>query len=345
MKKEFVQLAKVFDAKKHGIGGWLASEKLDGQRFVWEPLTRGMLKSDVPWANCDKDERLVEEQYSTGLWSRLGNVIHAPDWWLDQMPNLILDGELYNEDWSRQELMKVIKPHVPDQYAWEGVHAYAFDVIPSKMFCLERQWVKVSEEWETRLKDCLEMDRHSGATFRNCEKIIKQYENNVLIAHPQVELSFQQEKAVAEITEYTDEVVIDGGEGMMLRDPNSYYEPTRNHSILKVKPRDDAEGTFVGWVSGRVTDKGSKLLGKMGAMILDFNGKRLELSGFTDAERALSEEASAWAVTHPGEVATTEVRASVTNFELGDRISFMYRGFTDDGIPSEAAYWRKEDNV
>ena len=34
MKKEFVQLAKVFDAKKHGIGGWFASEKLDGQRFV-----------------------------------------------------------------------------------------------------------------------------------------------------------------------------------------------------------------------------------------------------------------------------------------------------------------------
>ena len=344
MKKEFVQLAKVFDAKKHGIGGWLASEKLDGQRFVWEPLTRGMLKSDVPWANCDKDERLVEEQYSTGLWSRLGNVIHAPDWWLDQMPNLILDGELYNEDWSRQELMKVIKPHVPDQYAWEGVHAYAFDVIPSKMFCLERQWVKVSEEWETRLKDCLEMDRHSGATFRNCEKIIKQYENNVLIAHPQVELSFQQEKAVAEITEYTEEVVIDGGEGMMLRDPNSAYHPSRSHDILKVKPRDDMEGTFVGWISGRETDKGSKLLGKMGAMILRLDsGKRLELSGFTDEERGLFIAEGAWATDNPG--IECPWSHGPRYFEVGQRISFKHRGFTDDGIPSEAAYWRKEDNV
>ena len=32
---------------------------------------------------------------SSGLWSRYGNPIVAPDWWLDQLPNCPLDGELW----------------------------------------------------------------------------------------------------------------------------------------------------------------------------------------------------------------------------------------------------------
>ena len=42
---------------------------------------------------------------------------------------------------------------------------------------------------------------------------------------------------------------------------------------------------MVGFTSGRETTKGSRLLGKIGALIVDYQGKRLELSGLTDAER------------------------------------------------------------
>ena len=41
---------------------------------------------------------------------------------------------------------------------------------------------------------------------------------------------------------------------------------------------------MTGFTSGRETNKGSRLLGKIGALITDFNGKRLELSGLTDTE-------------------------------------------------------------
>ena len=43
MNREFVQLAQVYDPKKHGIAGWFVSEKLDGMRCLWDGgITRGL---------------------------------------------------------------------------------------------------------------------------------------------------------------------------------------------------------------------------------------------------------------------------------------------------------------
>lgn len=38
----------------------------------------------------------------------------------------------------------------------------------------------------------------------------------------------------------------DGGEGMMIKDPNSLYEGKRSDFLLKVKKFEDAEATVVG---------------------------------------------------------------------------------------------------
>ena len=52
MKREYVQLAHVFDSKKHSPAGWYASEKLDGQRAWWDGgVSRGMPAAQVPYAN------------------------------------------------------------------------------------------------------------------------------------------------------------------------------------------------------------------------------------------------------------------------------------------------------
>ena len=95
-RRSFVQLAKEIDYKKNSLGGNYLSEKLDGQRGLWDGgITRGMPIRAVPWANVEKEDRLVEDRISTGLWSRYGHPIQAPDWWLDNLPNIPLDGELY----------------------------------------------------------------------------------------------------------------------------------------------------------------------------------------------------------------------------------------------------------
>ena len=93
----------------------------------------------------------------------------------------------------------------------------------------------------------------------------------------------------------------------------------------------------------------------MGAMVLTLdNGKRLELSGFTDAERFLGyseadkegrsdADVRQWAEQHPETECPEWMEA--TNFPRGTRVSFKYRGLTDAGIPNEARYWRKDERL
>ncbi len=43
-----------------------------------------------------------------------------------------------------------------------------------------------------------------------------------------------------------DEITAKGGEGVMIRDPNSKYEGRRSEKLLKVKKFEDAEATVIG---------------------------------------------------------------------------------------------------
>ncbi len=144
-------------------------------------------------------------------------------------------------------------------------------------------------------------------------------------------LAFDQ--AVVRLTEKLDEITADGGEGVVLRNPSSYWETKRSHNLLKVKKWADAEGTLVGYTAGK-----GKYLGMIGALILDFNGKRLELSGLTDEERVFgSIIESGYAEQCPG---ADVPWATAKHFTVGQKITFKYRELTDSGIPKEARYYR-----
>src|SRR5205823_2899933 len=52
-------------------------------------------------------------------------------------------------------------------------------------------------------------------------------------------------KSAAQLLAERDRVVALGGEGLMLRKPESEYEPGRSQTLLKVKPFDDAEATVI----------------------------------------------------------------------------------------------------
>ena len=102
MKQECVQLAQHYKPAKHFIGGWLMSEKLDGFRFIWDGgITRGMRADSISWANTTKDKT---PKYATGLWTRYHKPIYAPKWWLDQLPEIPLDGEGWTCRDDRQTL-------------------------------------------------------------------------------------------------------------------------------------------------------------------------------------------------------------------------------------------------
>ena len=98
----------------------------------------------------------------------------------------------------------------------------------------------------------------------------------------------------------------------------------------------------MGFTSGRETNKGSRLLGKIGALIVDYQGKRLELAGLTDAEREFADPmARDWAANNPGQDAPYWIEGK--RFRKGQTVTFKYRELSDDGIPKEARYWRRRD--
>lgn len=336
MKKEFMMLAHKYDSAKHGIGGWYMSEKLDGQRCYWDGgISRGLIKSSVPWANTAKDSRYVTAPVATGLWSRYGNVIHAPDWWLDKLPAFPLDGELYVEH-DRQRLRTIISKLEPGP-EWEGVGYHIFDAppYPSDGEIKTTNFKKVI----TGCKEFLDGRMAGGRCFHDNYRWLSGQDLGIADLLPQERLPMATSEAEARVKEQLEAVTSSGGEGLMLRDPYSYWMPHRCHTLVKVKKLDDMEGTVIGYTTGRRTELGSKLLGKMGALILDIGGKRLELSGFTDAERELTDPQ--WAMDHPEAECPDNI--SAIHFPRGEKVTFMYRGLTNDGIPNEARYWRKYD--
>lgn len=386
-KREFLQLAHVLKPTKNSIGGWWYSEKLDGERCFWDGgVSRGIDKFSVPWANNTKDERYIEAPVATGLWSRYGNVIHAPDWWLNELPKIPLDAEFYaSRDIKRQTLHSWIKTIIPDDELWSRVTLRCFDMPPLEIVLADGLIDNIN--YSKILKDCVEWVQ-AGYTFDYWPKVTNRFEtsyfllgkylegNTVAVRHTQYILPFPQHLAIEKIQIKCGEIVAKGGEGLIVRDPNSTYQCERSHKVLKVKPADDMEGTVIGYITGRETDKGSKLLGMMGALILQLDsGVRLELSGFTNQERdleyiltkeecnraikkwsdagcghcqpstkeALDAGVVRWARFSPETECLAEIQAKM--FPRGTRVTFKYRGLTRDGVPQEARYFRKDERI
>jgi DNA ligase-1 len=338
----------------HGapIGGWYASEKLDGMRAFWDGgITRGMACSAVPFANTAKDGRYVVPPKSTGLWSRYGKSIQAPDWWLDLLPSYPLDGELYCGRNGFQTLMSTVKDLNPGP-GWKQVKYLAFDMpAPHVVFSdgeiNETNFKKKFVHLLSKLKK-VDYPFTGVPQYRHVVQWMKGFKwNEAFEVLYQTELPPMTSHALQQALLLMDDVTSKGGEGIMLRSPTSCWLPNRVRTLLKLKEIRDAEGTVTGYTAGRETELGSKLLGMMGALILDFNGKRLELSGFTDAERILDGSmsgifASEYAAGHPGEDMPDWIENP--KFPRGTKVTFRYRELTDDGLPKEARYWRKHES-
>lgn len=347
-KQEFLMLAHKFNTKKTAPGGWWISEKLDGQRCLWDGgITRGEPKDQVPWANTKKDKRYKETQICTGLWTRYGNVIHAPDEWLDGLPkDVCIDGELWMGDYSngsRQTLRSIISKLEGQWFFWQNVKLYAFDIPPYDQVFFDRKINTVNmkvdivgvQDWFRKhgIDVSYQWPRYFGGRVEEMAKV----KGKSLVWHYHERLPHGTPQATQVIEKALDWVLSRGGEGLMLRSHDAVWKPERSHDLLKHKPFDDDEGTVVGFITGRKTEKGSKLLGKMGALILDYKGQRLELSGFTEKERRLG-DLEEWAEVNPE---TEVVGKGTPEFSIGTSVTFKYRGLSKDGIPQEARYWRK----
>jgi DNA ligase-1 len=205
------------------LTGWWMSEKLDGVRAYWDG-----------------------KQFI----SRQGNLYHAPDWFLEGLPDVPLDGELWLDRKKFQRAVSIVRRQdKPD--LWKEISYLIYDA-PA-----------LSEPFETRLEYVAEL---------------------LLKGTPRFARALEQQRcnSVEHLREELARVEALGGEGLMLRQPGSMYESKRSSTLLKVKTFRDAEARVIGHEPGKGRHKG-----RLGALFVELpGGIQFKVgTGFSDAER------------------------------------------------------------
>lgn len=85
------------------------------------------------------------------------------------------------------------------------------------------------------------------------------------------------------VLEAYEKVFSQGGEGVIVKDPQGIYEPKRSHAWMKIKDCNDVDLKVVGYFEGQ-----GKYEGKLGGIIVDHNGVEVRVgSGFSDSDRKM----------------------------------------------------------
>lgn len=201
-----VMLAKVWEG--HDPTGWHMSEKLDGMRAFWT---------------------------GDALYSRQGNRINAPSWWLRALPQGIpLDGELWTNRKQFQKVVSFARKDRPVDSEWKQLRYLVFDAPTAPGGC------------EQRFAALQEIVRQMCAVYgQGCPLI--------MLPHARCEGPEHLQAFLAEVERL-------GGEGVMLRRPGSPYSAKRTSDLLKVKSFVDEEAKIVGYIPGK-----GKHAGRLGA--------------------------------------------------------------------------------
>lgn len=352
-KRTLVPLANVYKPGKHQLDTKLVSIKLDGMRALWDGgITRGLLCESVPFANIEKDHIRLAQPKATGLWSRYGKAIQAPDSFLDMLPEgQMLDGELYTDRNQLQIVVGTAKTLVPDKSKWAAINYHVFDA-PTY-----HQFARVGRIYETHFKKSFDNKVRDWVLARAGQSDGRWIKGGMTFEEVYKELRSRQDSwsdrmrllgqfdAKDHFEQLYEKELALGGEGVMLREKYSGWLPNRHDGLLKVKPDFDSEAIVLGWKSGRKTDLDSRWLGMMGAMLVRWlDGPQgptdFWISGFNEGERTLRDPGIVeWATENPD--TTHPTGEGMLYFSVGESIQFKYGELTSDGVPRRAVFKRK----
>ncbi len=220
--------------------GHLVSEKFDGVRAHW-------------------DGRVL--RFRSGL------SIAAPEAFVERLPLVPLDGELWLGRGRFEALSGLVRRQSPDAQAWRQLRYMVFE-LPG-----------APGSFASRAQRITALVRQTG--WPQLQAVEQQ-----VLGSPQA------------LQRRLEEVVAAGGEGLMLHRADALYETGRSASLLKLKPLHDAEAQVVGHVAGR-----GHHVGRMGALqVRSAAGVDFLLgTGFSDAERKSPPPLGCWVTfTHRG---------------------------------------------
>lgn len=271
--------------------GWYISEKFDGIRAIWD------------------GEKFISRGQKV--------FTYVPDYFIQLMPpGITLDGEMWIsrnnfKEVSRISTLKIGRSKNQKQIdnIWKGTSdknsvKYMVYDIPNSLQPFETRMNFLQEIIQDRTKvwkDIMEETTDCPIKFTNQTKI----ENMLQLVNTYKELTSK------------------GAEGVMLRAPNSPYEPKRSKYLLKYKIKDDAEAIVRGYTMG--TGKYEGLLGSLDCeLILDQKPSGIMFNigtGFTDKDR-------------------TEYNNSKSSLyiPIGSIVSFSYMELSEDSVPRHPVY-------
>src|SRR5436190_15821745 len=211
------------------LSDWWMSEKLDGVRAYWD------------------GKQFV---------SRQGNLYHAPAWFIEGLPAMPLDGELWIGRKKFQRTVSIVRRQDQSDL-WKEVRFLVFDA-PAAPGAFEARVEMIKDAFAKGNSKFAQAHEHA-----RCRSL----------DHLRAELA---------------RIEALSGEGLMLRQPGSKYVAGRSSTLLKVKTFHDAEAIIVDHQAGAGSHKGS--LGALLARLPD--GTRFAIgTGFSDRERIHRESA------------------------------------------------------
>jgi DNA ligase-1 len=216
--------------------------------------------------------------------SRQGNEYRAPDWFVEGLPKEPLDGELWLDRQMFQRTVGIVRRHDASEH-WKEITYVVFDA-PALTSPFEHRQLQLQSWLGRDLPYARVLDQHV------CQGV----------DHLHREL---------------ERVIGLGGEGLMLRQPQSLYEVGRSTTLFKVKTFLDADATVVQHLPGE-----GKHVGRLGALVVEMpDGTRFSVgTGFTDAERRSPPP-------------------------IGALITYRYQELTDRGVPRFPTFLRVRSDL
>jgi DNA ligase-1 len=243
------------------------------------------LRDPTDWWMSEKLDGVRAWWDGTKFISRLGNEFHAPEWFKKIMPkDIVLDGELWAGRKQFQKTISAVRKLIPTDSEWLDLTFMIFDApeIPGKF-----------EDRQKVLSDRFPIFRTNGAEGVGHICVLEQIKC-LSLKHMQEFLALCESF---------------GGEGIMIREPESLYEDDRSWTCQKVKSFFDDEAKVVGYTNGRGKNKG-----RVGALNVEWKGKEFDIgTGLNDEDRK-----------NPP--------------AIGSIISFRYTELTNAGIPRFGRY-------
>ncbi|MBE0369153.1 MULTISPECIES: DNA ligase [Pseudoalteromonas] len=219
-----VQLAKRYQAELP-VSFYHISEKYDGVRAIWD---------------------------GKQLKTRGGNIIYAPRWFTNQLPERWLDGELWAGYNNFAYVSSLVRRRVPNNENWRQITYMVFDA------------PNIEQPFSQRYQ-----------TYSDLIDNIKQHHVKAVIQH--------RFEIHSELERFFNKVIRNGGEGVMLHLSSAKHSQGRSGNLLKYKPYQDAEAKVIAHLPGK-----GRYKGKTGALLVQTDsGIEFKIgSGLSDNERA-----------------------------------------------------------